>query len=219
MQGDDNGHGEEWARLIACKILQMVYGNSYRSLCYSQGIPIKFAALLASLVWPACCRYWVSPARYVSGESPMPELTPYMMRLTFPSERGETTVLVGPADQEEERLSLRDCWWVMTNRLRLIAVFFCGTVLTTALLLVLIPPTYTAEVMLLIERKLPRVLDRHEASADLFVPDDHDFYKTQYALLKSRALAAQVIRELQLHPQHLRGEGKGMLEGVKLDSR
>jgi uncharacterized protein involved in exopolysaccharide biosynthesis len=107
----------------------------------------------------------------------------------------------------------------MTNRLRLIAVFFCGTVLTTALLLVLIPPTYTAEVMLLIERKPPRVLDRHEASAEIFVPDDYDFYKTQYELLKSRALAAQVIRELQLHPQHLRGEGKGMLEGVKLDSR
>jgi hypothetical protein len=63
------------------------------------------------------------------------------------------------------------------------------------------------------------VLDRHEASAEIFVPDDYDFYKTQYELLKSRALAAQVIRELQLHPQHLRGEGKGMLEGVKLDSR
>ena len=149
----------------------------------------------------------------------MPELAPYTMRLTFPSERGETAVLVGPVGQEEERLSLRDCWWIITNRLRLIAVFFCGTVLTTALLLVLMPPTYTAEVMLLIERKPPRVLDRHEASAELFVPDEYDFYKTQYELLKSRALAAQVIRELRLTPQHLRGEGKGMLEGVKLYSR
>ena len=149
----------------------------------------------------------------------MPELTPYTMRFIFPSEHGETTVVVGPVEQEEERLSLRDCWWVMTNRLRLIAAFFCGTVLTTALLLVLIPPTYTAEVMLLIERKPPRVLERHEASAEVFVPDDYDFYQTQYELLKSRALAAQVIRELQLHPQHLRGEGRGMLDGVKLDRR
>jgi uncharacterized protein involved in exopolysaccharide biosynthesis len=141
------------------------------------------------------------------------------MRLTFPSERGETTVLVEPAAQEEERLSLRDCWWVMTNRLWLIAAFFCATVLITALLLVLIPPTYTAEVMLLIERKPPRVLDRHEVAAEIVVPDDYDFYKTQYELLKSRALAAQVIRELQLHPQQLRGKGQGMLDGVKLDSR
>ena len=149
----------------------------------------------------------------------MQELAPYTMRLTFPSERGETAVLVGPVGQEEERLSLRDCWWIITNRLRLIAVFLCGTVLTTALLLVLMPPTYTAEVTLLIERKPPRVLDMHEASAELLVPDEYDFYKTQYELLKSRALAAQVIRELRLNPQHFKGEGKGMLEGGKLYSR
>jgi uncharacterized protein involved in exopolysaccharide biosynthesis len=149
----------------------------------------------------------------------MRELAPYMMRLTFPSERGETAVLVGPVGHEEERLSLRDRWWIVTNRFWLIAVFFCGTVLATALLLVLMPPTYTAEVTLLIERKPPRGLDRYEASAELFVPDDYGFYQTQYELLKSRALAAQVIRELRLNPQHLRGEGKGMLEGVKLYSR
>ena len=107
----------------------------------------------------------------------------------------------------------------MTNRVRLIAVFFCGTVLTTALLLLLMPPTYRAEVTLLIERKPPRVLDMHEASTELLVPDEYDFYKTQYELLKSRALAAQVIRDLRLNPEHLRGEGKGMLEGVKLYSR
>ena len=149
----------------------------------------------------------------------MPELTPYTLRLTFPSERGETAVLVGPVGQEEGRPSLRDCWWVITSRLRLIAVCFGGTVLATVLLLMLIPPTYTAEVMLLIERKPPRVLDMHEVSAELLVPDDYDFYKTQYELLKSRALAAQVIRELRLNPQHLRGEDKVVLEGVKLYNR
>ena len=149
----------------------------------------------------------------------MRELAPYTMRLTFPSERGETGVLVGPVGQEEEQLSLRDCWWIISNRFWLIAGFFCGTVLVTAFLLLLMPPTYTAEVMLLIERKPPRVLDRHEASAESFVPDDYDFYKTQYELLKSRALAAQVIQELRLNPQHLKGEGKGMLEGGKLYSR
>jgi len=149
----------------------------------------------------------------------MRELAPYTMRLTFPSERGETAVLVGPVGQEEERLSLRDSWWVITKRLRLIAVFFGGTVLATVLLLVLIPPTYTAEVMLLIERKPPSVLDMHEVSAELLVPDDYDFSKTHYELLKSRALAAKVIRELGLNAQKLRGEDKGMLEGVRLYSR
>jgi uncharacterized protein involved in exopolysaccharide biosynthesis len=149
----------------------------------------------------------------------MRELAPYTMRLTFPSERGETAVLVGPVSQEEERLSLRDCWWIITNRCRLIAVFFCGTVLATAILLVLMPPTYMAEVTLLIERKPPGVLDMYEASAGLFLPDDYGFYQTQYELLKSRALAAQVIRELRLHPQHLWSKDKVVLEGAKLYSR
>src|SRR5262245_3900846 len=150
----------------------------------------------------------------------MQELSPYTMRLSFPAEREETAVLIEPMGREEERFSLRDCWWVITNRFRLIAVFFCGTVLATALLLMLMPPTYTAEVTLLIERKPPRVLDIHDASAEPLVPDEYDFYKTQYELLKSRALAAQVIRELELNPQNLRGgEGQGMLEGIKLYSR
>ena len=72
----------------------------------------------------------------------MREFAPYTMRLTFPSKRGEMAVLVGPVGQEEERLSLRDYWWIITNRLRLIAVCFCGTILTTALLLVLRPHLY-----------------------------------------------------------------------------
>ena len=149
----------------------------------------------------------------------MPELAPDMLRLTLPSERGEAAVLVGPVGQEEERPSLRDCWWVITKRLRLIAVCFGGTVLATVLLLVLFPPTYTAEVMLLIEWKPPGVLDMPEGAAELSVPDDYGFYKAQYELLKSRALAAQVIRELGLNPQNLTGEGKGILEGVRLYSR
>jgi uncharacterized protein involved in exopolysaccharide biosynthesis len=141
------------------------------------------------------------------------------MRLTFPSERGETAVLVEPAVREEERLSLRDYWWIMTSRPWLLGLFFGGTMLTTILFLVLMPPTYTAEVMLLIERKPSRVMEMPETAAELFVSHDHGFYETQYALLKSRALAAQVIRELRLNLQHLRGEEQGGLEDVKLYSR
>jgi polysaccharide biosynthesis transport protein len=150
----------------------------------------------------------------------MHELAPYTMRLTFPTEREETAVLIESMSREEERFSLRDCWWVITNRFRLIAVFFLCTVLATVLAIMLMPPTYTAEVTLLIERKPPRVLDMQEVSAEPLVPDEYDFYKTQYELLKSRALAAQVIRELGLNPKNFsKGEGKGLLEGVKTYSR
>lgn len=150
----------------------------------------------------------------------MPDLAPYTMRLTFPATREETAVLVEPVGREEERYSLRDCWWIITAHLRLIGLFFGGTVLTTALVIVLMPPTYTAEVTLLIERKPPRVLDIHEASVEPLVPDEYDFYKTQYALLKSRALAVQVIRELGLNPKTLRqSEGQGLLDSVQTYSR
>lgn len=150
----------------------------------------------------------------------MQELAPYTMRLTFPTEQEATAVIVESVGREEERLSLQDCWWVITNRLRLITVFFCCTVLATMFLLMLMPQTYRAEVTLLIERKPPRVLDMPEASAEPLGPDEYDFYKTQYELLKSRALAAQVLRELGLSHQSLGGgEGKGVLEGVKLYSR
>lgn len=145
----------------------------------------------------------------------MHELTPYRMRLTFPAEREETAVLIEPLMPAEERLSLRDCWWVISNRFRLIAVFFVGTILATGLVLLLMPSTYTAEVTLLIERKPPRILDIHEASAEPLVPDEYDFYKTQYELLKSRALAAQVIRDLGLNPAKIQqGGAQGPLDGI-----
>ena len=145
----------------------------------------------------------------------MHELAPYTMRLTFPAERAETAVLIEPMSREEERLSLRDCWSVITNRFRLIAVFFVGTILATGLVLLLMPSTYTGEVTLLIERKPPRILDIHEASAEPLVPDEYDFYKTQYELLKSRTLAAQVIRDLGLNPTNLKkGEAQGPLDGI-----
>jgi len=145
----------------------------------------------------------------------MHELAPYTMRLTFPAEREATAVLIEPMMHEEERLSLRDCWWVITNRLRLIALFFVGTILATGLVILLMPATYTAEVTLLIERKPPRILDIHEVSVEPLVPDEYDFYKTQYELLKSRALAAQVIRDLGLNPTNLqKGEAKGLLDGL-----
>lgn len=145
----------------------------------------------------------------------MQELTPYRMRLSFPAEREETAVLIEPMMPAEERLGLRDCWWVVTNRFRLIAAFFIGTILATGLVLLLMPSTYTAEVTLLIERKPPRILDIHEASAEPLVPDEYDFYKTQYELLKSRALATRVIRDLGLNPAKIQqGGAQGPLDGI-----
>lgn len=146
----------------------------------------------------------------------MNELASYTMRLITPADRQETAVLIEPVSREEERFSLLDCWWVIRKRCRLIAAFFLCTVLTTVLVILLMPSTYTAEVTLLIERQPPRVMDIREVSPEPLVPDEYDFYKTQYELLKSRALAAQVIRELGVHRKNVtEGEGQKLLDGVK----
>lgn len=145
----------------------------------------------------------------------MNELASYTMRLITPADRQETAVLIEPVGREEERFGLQECWGVLRNRFRLIAVFFFCTVLATVLVILLVPPTYTAEVTLLIERQTPRVLEIREISTEPLLPDEYDFYKTQYELLKSRALAAQVIRELGLNPkQFTAGESDRLPDGV-----
>lgn len=133
----------------------------------------------------------------------MQDVAPYSMRVTFPNTRADNTLVIEPMAPAQEHLSLREAWGVIRSHLGLIVVFFLSTMLATGLVLMYMPTTYTAEVTLLIERKPPRVLDIHDASGDSLLPDEYDFYKTQYELLKSRTLAAQVMRELALHPLHL----------------
>jgi capsular exopolysaccharide synthesis family protein len=60
------------------------------------------------------------------------------------------------------------------------------------------PPTYKAETTLLIERNTPQILDFRAVLADSVGLESYDFYKTQYEMLKSRALAARVIQEQAL---------------------
>jgi polysaccharide biosynthesis transport protein len=59
----------------------------------------------------------------------------------------------------------------------------------------LMRPLYTSQVVLLIERATPQFLDIHQALPDPMSSEEYDYYKTQYELLKSRSLAARVIRE------------------------
>ena len=63
----------------------------------------------------------------------------------------------------------------------------------------LMTPIYTSEATLLIEEKGPQVLDiKQVLSESIDGTDKHDYYDTQYEILKSFPLAAQVIREQRL---------------------
>ncbi len=106
-----------------------------------------------------------------------------------------TTVPSWPFVIEEDGTGLRDYYRVVRKHLRLIIVCFLGTSLAAALTLLTMTPIYTAQTTLLIEPKSPQVLDFRDVLAE---SSESEFYKTQYEILKSRTLAARVIREQRL---------------------
>jgi polysaccharide biosynthesis transport protein len=105
---------------------------------------------------------------------------------------------IEPALMAEDAASLRDYGRVVRKHLSLIAACCFGTVLATALVVSMMTPIYTAETSLLIERQTPQVLDMREVLSEPLTSKEDEFYKTQYEILKSRSLAAQVIQELRL---------------------
>jgi polysaccharide biosynthesis transport protein len=139
----------------------------------------------------------------------MSELAPSSFRFSPLSDREDVEVLLRPAVIKEEGHTLRDHWRVIRKHMWLIAACIIGTVLATALVIFMMTPIYTAETTLLIERQAPRVLNIRDVLSESYGPDDLvvDFYKTQYEILKSRALAAWVIREQGLETNGLFTEG------------
>jgi len=134
----------------------------------------------------------------------MKDLSPYFLQQPPPA-APETTALVprGPIISSESP-HLWDYWQVIKKHRWSVVVCFVAVVLTTVLLTLTMTPIYVAETTLLIERKAPKVLDVREVQAESALEyDEYDYYKTQYEILKSRALAAQVIREQGLERNRL----------------
>jgi len=92
----------------------------------------------------------------------------------------------------------RDHWRVLMRRRWLIAGFFLTVVLLVGLHSLVATRIYTAETVLLLERRPPRISDIESILAESLGPQQLDYYETQYEILKSRSLAAQVIREERL---------------------
>ena len=97
-----------------------------------------------------------------------------------------------------EGIGLLDCWLIIRRRLKLIVGLLIAALLTTGLVAVCMTPNFTASSTILIESATPQVLDIKELLDDQTGSQDYDYYKTQFALLKSRDLAASVIRDLDL---------------------
>lgn len=110
----------------------------------------------------------------------------------------EESPFVNALSFEEERVDLRDYWRTLMKRRWLVATVLLCTLIATALVVFIMTPIYTAETILLIERKAPQAINLEGATAEAQGPDEYDYYRTQYEILKSRGLMTQVIQEQQL---------------------
>jgi succinoglycan biosynthesis transport protein ExoP len=139
------------------------------------------------------------------------ELSPYFIR---------RDVDPGPANSfppsPAEEPGLREHWVVIRKHLGLVGVLCLGAVGLTGLVVFNLTRVYTAQSVLLIEPQTPAVLDTKEPVNSAATLPDLDYYKTQYDILRSRGLAAKVIKELDLADQPPFAENaapKGLIDG------
>src|SRR5271157_3851176 len=105
-------------------------------------------------------------------------------------------------DQYEEGLDLWKYWQTVRRHLRLIASIFFGALLLTLLRLSMMVPLYTAQATILVAPQGPSIVESRAMSGGGRPEMDSDYYGTQCDILKSRSLAARVIRR-----QHLQAGG------------
>jgi polysaccharide biosynthesis transport protein len=108
-----------------------------------------------------------------------------------PFQAGFQTIHTGPTFKEYVRV-VRKHW-------RMVVLPFLAALAITSLVILIMTPVYTSTSTILIERQTPQVLDIKQPGAE--EPDGsdgQDFYETEYKLLASRSLAAQVILDLGL---------------------
>ena len=127
----------------------------------------------------------------------MSELSPYFIHRTE-SSVGRPVPGWNSQSAVSDGIGLDEIWVVIRRRLRTTLLLVGITLAITTVVLFLMTPQYTAQTQLLIQPDNPQVLNMTQLLADDAGSPDYDYYKTQFELLRSRPLAARVIRELQL---------------------
>lgn len=140
----------------------------------------------------------------------MKDLSPYFIRRSqLPYESDELDpIFLDP--EEEQGIDLGPYWYAVRKHLRLIATVVAACVLVTVAYVESLTPRYRAETTVLIRAHAPAIYQPKEAVAsDQQAAMDPDFFRTQCALLKSKLIALDVIRHLNLahDPQFAAGGG------------
>ena len=116
--------------------------------------------------------------------------------------RARATMLLEDADlvseprliESAEAPSLRDYWQIVRKHKWKILACFLAAVVITAIIVFSMTPIYTATATLLIERKAPQVVKIQQVLSESIEADERSYYESQYEMLKSRSLAAEVIK-------------------------
>jgi uncharacterized protein involved in exopolysaccharide biosynthesis len=94
-------------------------------------------------------------------------------------------------------VDLRSYWWIIRKRWRFVTFSVLGSLLFASLWTMAKRPLYTAKSTILIERARPQILNIRDLTDQSATIDEEgeefSYYKTQFDILKSRRLAAQVI--------------------------
>jgi polysaccharide biosynthesis transport protein len=121
----------------------------------------------------------------------------YPVQRTFATPPSEFKPPEPPALGPDEEAELWEYWDVIRRHIKLIGGLFVIAELLTFLLVVFVmTPVYTGLSTILIESQTPQVLESNNDRSDR--EELASFYRTQYEILKSRTLAAKVVRGLAL---------------------
>lgn len=116
-------------------------------------------------------------------------LKPYDQRDSVPSP------YIRYLDYEPEgEVHVRDYLSVILKRKSIVLTFFISVVVATVVLTFMATPLYKSTVVIKIDKESPNVLSFKGIQGGL----DVDSYETQYEILKSRSVAARVIKKLNL---------------------
>src|SRR5439155_1235894 len=124
----------------------------------------------------------------------MKDLSPYSQQRVVPFEPEDPLSNGRHVEMGGDAPNLRDYWQVVAKHKWKIIACFAAAVIVTAVIVFSMTPIYTATATLLIERKEPQVVNIKQVLSESAEGEESSYYESQYQVLKSRSLAAEVIK-------------------------
>ncbi len=100
--------------------------------------------------------------------------------------------------EDEESLNFKEYWAIIVRHKFTILLFTAIALVGTAIATSLQTPIYRSTVKLQIERNAPQIINFQGNATPVGIDYSYDFYKTQYQLLRSKALAKRIVEQLGL---------------------